>query len=54
MIPPIVAISDILSQQRQFFATGKTKDLTFRIEQLKRLKEAISINQSRIVEAVNA
>lgn len=54
MSHPIVAISDLIDRQRQFFATGKTKDLTFRIEQLKRLKEAISINQSRIVEAVNA
>ena len=54
MIPPIVAISDILSQQRQFFATGKTKDLSFRIAQLKRLKEAISLNQPQIVEAVKA
>ncbi|MDF0554630.1 aldehyde dehydrogenase [Kamptonema sp. UHCC 0994] len=54
MIPPIVAISDILSQQQQFFATGKTKDLSFRIAQLKRLKEAISLNQPQIVEAVKA
>jgi acyl-CoA reductase-like NAD-dependent aldehyde dehydrogenase len=47
-------ISDIIQQQRQFFATGKTKDVAFRLEQLKRLKQAILDNQAAILEAVNA
>jgi aldehyde dehydrogenase (NAD+) len=47
-------ISDMLQQQRQFFATGKTKDVDFRLEQLHKLKSAIQLNQSRIVDAVNA
>ena len=47
-------ISDIIQQQREFFATGKTKDVAFRLEQLKRLKQAILDNQSAILEAVNA
>jgi acyl-CoA reductase-like NAD-dependent aldehyde dehydrogenase len=47
-------ISDIIQQQRQFFATGKTKDVAFRLEQLKRLKQAILDNQATILEAINA
>ncbi|OCR02113.1 aldehyde dehydrogenase [Oscillatoriales cyanobacterium USR001] len=54
MIHPTVAVSEIIRQQRQFFATGKTKDVDFRIAQLKCLKAAISSNQSQIVDAVKA
>ena len=50
----VISVSDIIQKQRQFFATGKTKDVDFRIEQLKNLKSAIASNQSRIVDAVNA
>lgn len=50
----VISVSDIIRQQRQFFATGKTKDVDFRIEQLKHLKSAIELNQSRIVAAVKA
>ncbi|MEG4864267.1 MULTISPECIES: aldehyde dehydrogenase [unclassified Microcoleus] len=50
----LLSVSDIIGQQRQFFATGKTKDVDFRIEQLKHLKSAIELNQSRIVAAVKA
>ncbi|NJK75939.1 MAG: aldehyde dehydrogenase [Richelia sp. CSU_2_1] len=49
-----VSVSDIIKQQRQFFATGKTKDVNFRLEQLNQLKSAIVSNQSRIVDAVKA
>jgi acyl-CoA reductase-like NAD-dependent aldehyde dehydrogenase len=47
-------ISDIIQQQRQFFATGITKDVAFRLEQLKRLKQAIVDNQAAILAAINA
>ena len=50
----VFSVSDIIRQQRDFFATGKTKDVDFRIEQLKNLKSAIVSNQSRIVDAVKA
>lgn len=50
----VISVRDIIQKQRQFFATGKTKDVDFRIEQLKNLKSAIASNQSRIVDAVNA
>lgn len=47
-------IPEIIQKQRQFFATGKTKNLEFRIEQLKLLKQAILDRQEAIVAAVNA
>ncbi|MGB5900584.1 MAG: aldehyde dehydrogenase [Geitlerinemataceae cyanobacterium] len=47
-------IQETLQKQRQFFATGKTKDLAFRREQLQRLKQAILDRQEAIVAAVNA
>ncbi len=48
------SIRDILEAQRQFFATGKTKNVDFRIEQLKRLKQAVSDYQEQITAAVKA
>jgi acyl-CoA reductase-like NAD-dependent aldehyde dehydrogenase len=47
-------VKDIIHQQREFFATGKTKDVEWRIEQLKRLKQAIVDDQEAIVNAVKA
>src|SRR5512136_2554096 len=47
-------VSDIIQRQRQFFATGTTKDLAFRTQQLQRLKQAILDSQTAIVEAVKA
>lgn len=49
-----VPVKDIIRQQREFFATGKTKDVEWRIEQLKRLKQAVIDNQEAIVKAVKA
>ena len=45
---------DIIQKQRQFFATGETKNIDFRLEQLKKLKQVISDWESKIVAAVNA
>ncbi|MGB7441978.1 MAG: aldehyde dehydrogenase [Coleofasciculaceae cyanobacterium] len=47
-------ITDIVSQQRHFFSTGKTKDVNFRIEQLKQLRQVIVDNQDIIVEGLQA
>lgn len=49
-----VPVKDIIRQQREFFATGKTKDVAWRIEQLKRLKQAVIDHQEAIVKAVKA
>jgi aldehyde dehydrogenase (NAD+) len=49
-----VPVKDIIRKQREFFATGKTKDVEWRIEQLKRLKQAIIAHQEAILHAVKA
>lgn len=46
-------IRDVIEAQRQFFATGKTKDIDFRIEQLERLKQAIIDSKQLIIDALN-
>jgi aldehyde dehydrogenase (NAD+) len=49
-----VSIADILFKQRNFFKTGKTKDINFRLEQLKTLKQAVLENQAAIINALKA
>ena len=39
--------------QKEFFASGKTLDISWRIEQLKRLKEAVSSHEAQMVRALN-
>jgi aldehyde dehydrogenase (NAD+) len=46
--------SDIIAQQRLFFSTGVTHNVSFRIEQLKKLEKAIEDNKLNIVEALKA
>jgi len=45
-------IVEVIKNQRVFFATGQTKDLSFRIEQLKKLKRAIIQNEQAIFDAL--
>ncbi|KAF7633361.1 Aldehyde dehydrogenase [Meloidogyne graminicola] len=45
-------IAEIVTNQRNFFKTGATKSLTFRKEQLQKLKSMIKENDERIVEAI--
>lgn len=47
-------VYDIVSQQKHFFATGKTKDIDFRIQQLKLLKQAIIDNEAAIGKALQS
>jgi len=44
----------IVQQQRDFFRTGKTKDLKFRIQQLQILRQAIVDHQPEILAALQA
>ena len=46
------AIVNNIESQRIFFSTGQTKDINFRLEQLRRLKKAIFKYQSRIEVAL--
>ena len=41
-----------LESQRTFFATGQTKDVKFRLEQLSKLKEVVIDYEARIQEAL--
>ena len=45
---------EIIAKQRQFFQTGKTKDVTFRIAQLKTLKQLVIENKEAIIQALKA
>lgn len=47
-------IQDILGKKRDFFSTGITKDVSFRIQQLKLLREVIKQNQAEILAALKA
>ncbi|MBD2774575.1 aldehyde dehydrogenase [Iningainema tapete] len=49
-----LSIADIISQQRNFFQSGKTKDINFRSSQLKTLKQAIIEDEQEIFQAVKA
>ncbi len=43
----------LIEEQRKHFATGKTKSLDYRLEQLNRLKQAILEQESSIVKALH-
>lgn len=47
-------VKDLIQQQRSYFGTGQTKDVDFRLAQLKRLKQAILDYQDAIVDAAKA
>lgn len=47
-------IRDIITAQRQFFATGKTKDIAFRLTQLQNLYQAIRNRENAIYAALKA
>ena len=46
------SIHEAVEAQRSFFRTGKTLDLSWRIQQLKRLKQAVLDNQDMLKEAL--
>ena len=45
-------INLIFNKQKEFFNLGKTKDINFRIEALKKLKRVIKENEDKILEAL--
>jgi len=45
-------IAQYIEKQRSFFASNKTKDIGFRLNQLNKLKKAILKNQSKIEKAL--
>ncbi len=49
-----VDIPGLVAEQKRYFASGATRGVAFRREQLQRLREMIENNRSRIQEAVHA
>jgi aldehyde dehydrogenase (NAD+) len=49
-----ISATEIITKQREFFQTGKTKDVDFRIAQLKIIKQAILDNEQAIIQALKA
>ena len=47
-------IEDLLRRQRRFFKSGKTLDVDWRLEQLRRLKQAVVSHQKEIEAALAA
>ncbi|KAB8318594.1 aldehyde dehydrogenase [Tolypothrix campylonemoides VB511288] len=54
MIAQELSITDIIRKQRDFFKTGQTKDIHFRLEQLKTLKQVVTENKEAIINALKA
>lgn len=44
---------ELLQQQHAFFQTGQTRDVKYRLQQLKRLKTMLSENESLLIDAVH-
>lgn len=49
-----LAVKDIIQGQRAFFQTGKTKEIEFRIQQLKQLRNAVVEHKAVVLEALRA
>ncbi|HEY9802504.1 MAG TPA: aldehyde dehydrogenase [Leptolyngbyaceae cyanobacterium] len=47
-------ITQIIEQQRNFFSIGQTKNVDFRLEQLKKLQQLITENEKPITQALKA
>ncbi len=48
-----VFISEIVKKQKSFFRSGKTKDLNFRIQQIKKLNQLVQQHEEEIYESLN-
>lgn len=46
------ALKEIIKKQREFFATGKTRDVRVRKEYLKKLKDAVKAHEKDIIDAL--
>ena len=43
----------IIAEHKKFFDTGKTKNIDFRLEQLRKLRQAITDNEEPIIDALH-
>lgn len=47
-------MNEIISQQRDYFSKNKTKDVNFRLQQLKILKQLLDENETKIIKALQS
>ena len=47
-----IRLDELLQRQKDYFRTGETRDIEFRISKLKRLKKAIKIYEQKVLEAL--
>ena len=45
-------LDKLLRSQKEFFWTGRSRDLNFRIDSLNKLKETIKTHEKEILEAI--
>jgi aldehyde dehydrogenase (NAD+) len=51
---PMTTIGSLVKEQKNYFASGATKDIDFRIKQLKKLYKGIKENENEIFDALKA
>lgn len=49
-----IRLDELLQKQKDYFRTGETRDIEFRISKLKRLKKAIKIYEQKVLDALRA
>ena len=47
-----IRLDELLQKQKDYFRTGETRDIEFRISKLKRLKKAIKIYEQKVLEVL--
>lgn len=47
-----IRLDELLQRQKDYFRTGETRDIEFRISKLERLKKAIKIYEQKVLEAL--
>ena len=47
-----IGLDELLQKQKDYFITGETRDIEFRISKLKRLKKAVKIYEQKVLEAL--
>ena len=45
-------VKSVFNKQKEFFNSGKTNDINFRIDNLKKLKQVIKENEDKILDAL--
>ena len=45
-------VKSVFNRQKEFFNSGKTNDINFRIDALKKLKQVIKENEDKILDAL--